>query len=319
MVDGRVKTPASQGSRGILHIRGMRTHGCGCASTGSSRIDMVVVNLYAFEKTAAKPGAALVNIENRHRGRSMVVRSQKLRGRGDCRRSDYAELAKSLRVTLARGTRWRLARAAFAVTAALRRGIAPRWRVSRHPPRTASHAVLRPGGCRRPLRDRSSETVCFAYGENPHQEGALYVDGSGRGVARQKTVAGQGAELQQHCRSGRLLELVGEFDAPRTPRRHHQHTTLAARRPARPLSRPTRRALEADPVSAFGSVIGINRVVDAEAARDRKLFLRRSLRVIPRPRRLHASPRRRTALLEIARALRRGKAGAGVEQVSGGF
>ena len=64
MLDGRVKTLHPKVHGGILHMRSKKEHLAACSEHGIEPIDMVVVNLYAFEKTAAKPGA---EFERRHR------------------------------------------------------------------------------------------------------------------------------------------------------------------------------------------------------------------------------------------------------------
>jgi phosphoribosylaminoimidazolecarboxamide formyltransferase/IMP cyclohydrolase len=111
------------------------------------------------------------------------------------------------------------------------------------------------------------------YGENPHQKAALYVDGSGVGRGGGEAVAGQGAELQQYRRSGCLLG-AGERVWRGCGGRDHQAHQPVRRGYGSDGAEAYRRALEADPVSAFGGVIGINREVDAEAAEEiAKLFV----------------------------------------------
>ena len=113
------------------------------------------------------------------------------------------------------------------------------------------------------------------YGENPHQKAALYVDGSGRGVAAAKQLQGKELSYNNLVDLDACWELVGEFDAD-------EDAAVAIIRHTNPCGAATgasvldayKRALEADPVSAFGSVIGINREVDAEAADEiAKLFV----------------------------------------------
>ncbi|HEY5254641.1 MAG TPA: bifunctional phosphoribosylaminoimidazolecarboxamide formyltransferase/IMP cyclohydrolase, partial [Acidobacteriaceae bacterium] len=124
MLDGRVKTLHPKVHGGILHIRDNATHRAAVAEHGIVPIDMVVVNLYSFEKTAAKPGVAFHEIiENIDIGGPSMVRSAAKNFEDVAivtAASDYAALAQELAAnngSLGRETRWRLARHAFALTA----------------------------------------------------------------------------------------------------------------------------------------------------------------------------------------------------------
>jgi phosphoribosylaminoimidazolecarboxamide formyltransferase/IMP cyclohydrolase len=76
MLDGRVKTLHPKVHGGLLYIRGNAEHEAAVAAHGIEPIDMVVVNLYAFEKTAAQPGVAFGHlIENIDIGGPSMVRS----------------------------------------------------------------------------------------------------------------------------------------------------------------------------------------------------------------------------------------------------
>ena len=151
MLDGRVKTLHPKVHGGILHIRGNAEHMAAVREHGIEPIDMVVVNLYAFEKTAAKPGAAFSDIiENIDIGGPSMVRSAAKNFEDVAIVTavvDYAAIAEELAAnagSLGLATRWRLARAAFAVTAAYDAGIAT-------PPRTASQRSSTWRLCRRPF------------------------------------------------------------------------------------------------------------------------------------------------------------------------
>jgi phosphoribosylaminoimidazolecarboxamide formyltransferase/IMP cyclohydrolase len=113
------------------------------------------------------------------------------------------------------------------------------------------------------------------YGENPHQKAALYVDGSGRGVAAARQLQGKELSYNNLVDLDACWELVGEFDAAEEAAvAIIKHTNPCGAATGATVVEAYRRALEADPVSAFGSVIGINRAVDAEAAEEiAKLFV----------------------------------------------
>jgi len=131
MLDGRVKTLHPKVHGGILHIRGNAEHVAAVREHEIEPIDMVVVNLYAFEKTASRPGVAFSDIvENIDIGGPSMVRSAAKNFEDVAivtSVGDYAALAEELAANggaLGRATRWLLAKAAFAVTAAYDAGIA---------------------------------------------------------------------------------------------------------------------------------------------------------------------------------------------------
>ena len=131
MLDGRVKTLHPKVHGGILHIRGNAEHLASVHEHAIEPIDMVVVNLYAFEETASKPGVAFTDIvENIDIGGPSMVRSAAKNFEDVAivtSVADYALIANELAEnagSLGRATRWRLAKAAFAVTAAYDAGIA---------------------------------------------------------------------------------------------------------------------------------------------------------------------------------------------------
>ena len=131
MLDGRVKTLHPKVHGGILHIRDNAEHMASVGEHAIEPIDMVVVNLYAFEKTAQRPGVSFADvIENIDIGGPSMVRSA-AKNFSDVAIvtsvADYSLLAEEMAAnsgSLSRATRWRLAKAAFAITAAYDAGIA---------------------------------------------------------------------------------------------------------------------------------------------------------------------------------------------------
>jgi len=148
MLDGRVKTLHPRVHGGLLYIRGNAEHEAAVAAHGIESIDMVVVNLYAFEKTAAQPGVAFGHlIENIDIGGPSMVRSAAKNFEDVAivtRVADYPALTEELSTNsggLTRATRWRLAKLAFATTAAYDTAIAntlDRIAHAREPERTAA-------------------------------------------------------------------------------------------------------------------------------------------------------------------------------------
>src|ERR1700694_4470297 len=131
MLDGRVKTLHPKVHGGILHRRENPAHTAAVAEHGIQPIDMVVVNLYAFEKTAAKPGVAFEElIENIDIGGPSMIRSAAKNFHDVAvvtSPADYEAIAsemKSSKGELSSETKWRLAQKAFATTAAYDSSIA---------------------------------------------------------------------------------------------------------------------------------------------------------------------------------------------------
>src|SRR5579864_5307728 len=173
MLDGRVKTLHPKVHGGILHRRDDPRHVAAVAEHGIAPIDMVVVNLYAFEKTAAKPGVTREEmIENIDIGGPSMVRSAAKNWRDVAivtAPADYAAIAEEMEKSgseLSRATRWRLAQKAFATTAAYDSAIASTLeRVSSN-----GHFELRPAeGFPATLRMSFHKVMDLRYGENPHQ------------------------------------------------------------------------------------------------------------------------------------------------------
>ena len=279
MMDGRVKTLHPRVHGGILHVRGNPAHVAAAQQHGIQPIDMVVVNLYAFEKAAAKPGAHFDElIENIDIGGPSMVRSAAKNFRDVAivtSPGDYSAIAQEMTAsggTLSLATRWRLAQKAFALTAAYDTAIAStlagisltgeRFQIPQPEEREFP----------RVLQLSLNKVMDLRYGENPHQKAAMYSDGSGKGVANGRQL--QGKELSYN----NIVDLQAAWDLARefeeTVCVIIKHTNPCGTATGKDLREAYLRALEADPVSAFGGVIGVNRVVDAEAAEEMaKLFV----------------------------------------------
>jgi phosphoribosylaminoimidazolecarboxamide formyltransferase/IMP cyclohydrolase len=122
------------------------------------------------------------------------------------------------------------------------------------------------------LRLNFHKAFDLRYGENPHQKAALYSDGSGKGVANAIQLQGKELSYNNIVDLQAAWELAQEFEEPVCA--IIKHTNPCGTATGKTLAEAYRRALECDPVSAFGGVIGVNRPVDAEtAAAMAKLFL----------------------------------------------
>ncbi len=276
MLDGRVKTLHPKVHGGILHRREDPAHRAAVAEHGIQPIDMVVVNLYAFEKTAAKPGVHFEElIENIDIGGPSMIRSAAKNFQDVAvvtSPGDYASIGEELAQSggeLSSPTKWRLAQKAFATTAAYDSAIASTLeRVSAN-----GHFDFHPEtGFPQTLRFSFNKIMDLRYGENPHQKAAVYSDGSGRGVANGRQVQGKELSYNNIVDLQAAWDLAQEFEEPACAIIKHTNPCGAAT--GRSLAEAYQKALACDPVSAFGGVIGVNRPVDGDAAEEMaKLFL----------------------------------------------
>jgi phosphoribosylaminoimidazolecarboxamide formyltransferase/IMP cyclohydrolase len=282
MLDGRVKTLHPKVHGGILHIRDKAEHRAAVEEHGIQPIDMVVVNLYAFEKTAAKPGATFAEvIENIDIGGPSMVRSAAKNFEDVAivtSAADYPALAEELTAnsgSLSRETRWRLARQAFALTAAYDTAIANSLEQIISPePAEAPVQFADPAEAEFPKTLRISYPLAMPlrYGENPHQRAALYADGSGAGIAGAIQLQGKELSFNNLVDLDAAWDLALEFDAPGVAIIKHTNPCGAAT--GATILEAYQNALASDPISAFGGVIGINREVDEAAAEEiAKLFV----------------------------------------------
>jgi phosphoribosylaminoimidazolecarboxamide formyltransferase / IMP cyclohydrolase len=282
MLDGRVKTLHPKVHGGILHRRDDPAHRAAVAEHGIQPIDMVVVNLYAFEKTATKPGVAFDElIENIDIGGPSMIRSAAKNFHDVAivtSPSDYAAIADELKNSngsLSLETRWRLAQKAFALTAAYDSAIATM--LERVSANRNFHVTAAPESFPQTLRLSFQKTLDLRYGENPHQKAAMYSDGSGAGVANARQLQGKELSYNNIVDMQAAWDLAQEFNDPEfdVPAcAIIKHTNPCGTATGRTLAEAFKKALECDPVSAFGGVIAVNRPVDLAAAEEmRKLFV----------------------------------------------
>jgi phosphoribosylaminoimidazolecarboxamide formyltransferase/IMP cyclohydrolase len=282
MLDGRVKTLHPKVHGGILHIRSNAKHREAVAQHGIQPIDMVVVNLYPFEATLRKHGVHFGElIENIDIGGPSMVRSAAKNFEDVAvvtSPGDYPALMDEMREKggkLSRATRWRLAQKAFAATAAYDSAIASALgSLPEAPAEDASLASPKEDEKSFPaaLRLSYSQAMPLRYGENPHQQAALYSDGSGTGIAGLKQLHGKELSFNNLVDLDACWDLVQEFSEPAVAIVKHTNPCGAAT--AASVAEAYRKALACDPISAFGSIVGTNREVDAELASEiAKLFV----------------------------------------------
>lgn len=264
MLDGRVKTLHPRIHGGILAVRSNPEHEKQLQEHRIGTIDLVAVNLYPFEKAAAKPGAEMEElIENIDIGGPSMIRSA-AKNFDDVAvlvdPADYSTVLDEARKNsgaLSHETRARLARKAFARTAAYDAAI-------------ASELEKRAGDGSLPTNLRMSfpKIMDLRYGENPHQQAALYRNPAemGHGLASARQIQGKELSFNNLIDLEAAWQLVAEFSEPATV--IIKHTNPCGVATAATVRESYQRALAVDPVSAFGSVIAFNRSVDAATAEE---------------------------------------------------
>ncbi len=284
MLDGRVKTLHPRVHGGLLHIRANPAHQASIAAHAIEPIDLVVVNLYAFAATAARPDVTPAElIENIDIGGPSMLRSG-AKNFEDVAvvtlPADYPALTAELEANagqLTRATRFRLARAAFASTAAYDSSIANVLDTLVDDPAPEAPAVFDREALPSTLRLVERQSSILRYGENPHQQAALYTDGSGQGIAGATQLNGKELSYNNLVDLDACWELVSEFglgDQGEPAVVIIKHTNPCGASTGATVVEAYTRALAADPISAFGGVLGINREVDAPAAEEiGKLFV----------------------------------------------
>jgi phosphoribosylaminoimidazolecarboxamide formyltransferase/IMP cyclohydrolase len=266
ILSGRVKTLHPKIHAGILARREVPDDMATLERQEIAPIDLVVVNLYPFEATVARPGATFADaVENIDIGGSALIRgAAKNHGHVAVLTSpeDYGGLLAAVREH--GGTRLedrrRLALAAFRHTAAYDRAIADY--LDRTCGATRADSVLFPDALelrfqlRQPLR----------YGENPHQHAAFYVEPDARGPNLAAAALRHGKELSYNnlLDLDSALRLVRSFAEPAACIVKHNNPCGAA--VADELAVAFERAYEGDATSAFGGIVGLNRCVDRAAA-----------------------------------------------------
>jgi phosphoribosylaminoimidazolecarboxamide formyltransferase/IMP cyclohydrolase len=262
MLDGRVKTLHPKVHAGILARRDLATHRAALAEHDIAAIDLVVVNLYPFRETVARPGCSLDDaIENIDIGGPAMVRSAAKNYAHVgvvVDPADYPALLDELRAagaTLDPATRFRLAQKAFSHTAAYDGAISNYL--------TARDAT----GAVRLFPERwnwqGAKVADLRYGENPHQHAALYRDDPvvAGAIATLRQLQGKELSYNNIADGDAAWECVKTFGEPACVIVKHANPCGVAIA-ASPLD-AYRKAFATDPTSAFGGIIAFNREVDA--------------------------------------------------------
>ena len=264
MMDGRVKTLHPKIHGGLLAIRENEAHLKALAEHEIPEIDLLVVNLYPFEKTAAGDADFATCVENIDIGGPAMIRAGAKNHDAVTvvvDPADYAEVLAEMDANEG-GT-----------TLELRKALAARAYA-----RTAQYDAAISAWFAGALGDESPRNLTIAgrladklrYGENPHQWAAFYRTNERRpGVATATQVQGKELSYNNLNDTDAAYELVAEFD----PGKHAAVAIIKHANPCGVATAPSLReayakALACDPVSAFGGIVALNKALDESAARE---------------------------------------------------
>jgi len=260
MLDGRVKTLHPKIHGGILGRRDLDAHRVAMEAHDIAPIDLVVVNLYPFEQTVARGGDFDECVENIDIGGPALIRAAAKNHEFVTIITDPADYEAVMADMKTGGgkvgaeLRRRLAAVAYARTAAYDTHIAAWFEAQADNPFPARLSVT--GMRKQTLR----------YGENPHQQAALYLGGDKRpGVAVAEQIQGKELSYNNLNDTDAAFELVAEFDDPAVAIIKHANPCGVAT--GETAIEAYRRAQACDPVSAFGGIVALNRPLDAETAK----------------------------------------------------
>jgi phosphoribosylaminoimidazolecarboxamide formyltransferase/IMP cyclohydrolase len=275
MLDGRVKTLHPKVHGGILGRRDMPEHMKAMQEAGIPPIDMVVVNLYPFRETIAKPdctleqamenidigGPAMVRAAAKNYGSVVVVTDP----------ADYAALTRELESTggaIGAETRFRLAKKAFSHTAEYDGAISNYLTALDAPHQRQSFPDC--------FNAQFTKVMDLRYGENPHQDAAFYRDALVPAGALAGFTQLQGKELSYNniADADAAWECVKTLDAPACVIVKHANPCGVAIAPDLPSA--YEKAFQTDPTSAFGGIIAFNGEVGIDvidAMNSRKHFV----------------------------------------------
>jgi phosphoribosylaminoimidazolecarboxamide formyltransferase/IMP cyclohydrolase len=263
MLDGRVKTLHPKIHGGLLAVRDNAEHMAVAAAHQIQMIDIVVVNLYPFEKTIQKPNVELDEvIENIDIGGPSMIRSAAKNyksvavivnpARYDAVIADMDGNKGQVTATL----RTSLALEAFEHTGRYDAIIANYLNTRLNPssgfPATVSPVLVK--------------EMDLRYGENPHQKAAFYKINGGKGISNFEQLHGKELSYNNLVDMDAAWQIINEFQQPAAV--IIKHTNPCGCAIGESLFDAYQNAYNADPVSAFGSIIGLNRQVDVATAEE---------------------------------------------------
>jgi phosphoribosylaminoimidazolecarboxamide formyltransferase/IMP cyclohydrolase len=266
MMNGRVKTLHPRVHGAFLALRDNEEHLAAMRQHGIEAIDLVVVNLYPFEQTIEQADVTLEEaIENIDIGGPAMIRSAAKNWRDVAVVTDpaeYGNIENEMTVNggaISLGSRRRLAAAAYARTAEYDRTIAE----------FLSHSTdIEPesdsGDFKETITLELEKISDLRYGENPHQQAALYSDGESDEIAGAEQLHGKEMSFNNYVDADAAWSLVNDIDETAVAIIKHTNPSGVGIGPTELVA--YERALSTDPVSAFGGIVAFNRKVGPKAA-----------------------------------------------------
>ncbi|MEN6448501.1 MAG: bifunctional phosphoribosylaminoimidazolecarboxamide formyltransferase/IMP cyclohydrolase [Syntrophaceae bacterium] len=264
MMDGRLKTLHPLVHGGMLAIRDNTEHLEAMKKHGIKPIDMLVVNLYRFEDTIAKGASLDEAIENIDIGGPAMVRAASKNYKYVSVVTDpaqYAGIIEEMKQTggsVSEKTNFGLARDAFSLTA-------------RYDAAISNHLQgigVEEGRFPLTYTVQYRRSQIMRYGENPHQKAAFYSEWAldQPSISNAEQLWGKELSYNNIMDADTALDLIMEFTDPACVILKHSNPCGAALSKGS-LAEAYHKAFAVDTVSAFGGIVGLNRIVDADTAR----------------------------------------------------
>ncbi|NLN59661.1 MAG: bifunctional phosphoribosylaminoimidazolecarboxamide formyltransferase/IMP cyclohydrolase, partial [Deltaproteobacteria bacterium] len=275
MMDGRLKTLHPKIHGGLLALRDNDSHMAALSEHGIESIDMVVINLYAFEKTVAQPGCSLGQaVEHIDIGGPTMLRAASKNYRFVTvvtDPGDYGRIIAEMKETggkISEATNFALAVKTFQTTARYDGAI------SNYLGKLAPY-----GGETRDFPDTLTmqfrKAQDLRYGENPHQKAVFYTetDPDVSSISNARQIQGKALSYNNIMDSDAAWQAVSDFPLPAAVIMKHANPCGAATFSGE-LADVYLKALETDPVSAFGGIVAFNRPIDKKTAEElARIFL----------------------------------------------
>lgn len=269
MLDGRVKTLHPRIHGGILADRRVTEHMDTLSSMDIEQIDLVVVNLYPFVQTVASGASQDEVVEQIDIGGPAMVRSAAKNHAAVSIVVDPAFYPQVISAAADGGfdlkTRQRLAAKAYAHTAAYDTAVAS-WTASQFLDEDGDGVIDWPAYAGVALQ----RSAVLRYGENPHQQAALYVDEAApAGIAQADQLHGKPMSYNNYVDADAALRAAFDFEKPAVAVVKHANpcgVAVASDDAADPIADAHLKAHATDPVSAFGGVVAANRTVTKQMA-----------------------------------------------------
>lgn len=264
MMNGRVKSLHPKIHGGILADRSVDHHLESAKEHGITLFDMVVVNLYPFQETVEKGLSMHDIVENIDIGGPTLIRSAAKNFKNVAivtSPDDYWAIIEEIREKgeLSIETRFELSKKAFAHTAFYDGFISSHFsKIDHEGNKLKDDPEI--------LTLQFTKIDTLRYGENPHQKASFYADRNAPSgtIATAKQLHGKQLSFNNYMDLESAKNIVSEFEEPAASIMKHTNPCGAA--VGKTLCEAYKLALDCDPVSAFGSIVGLNQEVDEETA-----------------------------------------------------